>query len=198
MSRLRFTQTGPVAGDCTAPYRVDIDEECRTITELLKAILTERSDEWGYIFLMEVGKSWLDAPRIEYKGGEVLSTPQDTSWKNRKIECVTARGGWSSMDYYVRFAAKDEDEATKEQQRREDLEKNVAESIRAVAEYVIASADNYAKAVDDYIQRISITMEFNIDELPRVTFTQDAVPTTWINAVHDGRCHVWTHEGTKK
>ena len=80
---------------------------------------------------------------------------------------------------------------------REELEKNVAESIRAVAEHVIASADNYAKAVDDFTQHISISMEFNIDELPRVRFTQDAVPTTWINAVNDRRCRVWTKEGTK-
>lgn len=89
---------------------------------------------------------------------------------------------------------------------REELEKNVAESIRAVAEHVIASADNYAKAVDDYTQHISISMEFNVDELPRVRFTQDAVPRTWINAVSDRRCNVWagngrrvkgTNEGTK-
>lgn len=81
---------------------------------------------------------------------------------------------------------------------REELEKNVAESIRAVAEHVIASADNYAKAVDDYTQRISIEMEFNINELPRVTFTQDAVPRRWVNAVEDGRCHVWTGHGGAK
>ena len=80
---------------------------------------------------------------------------------------------------------------------REELEKNVAESIRAVAEHVIASADNYAKAVDDYTLHISISMEFNVDELPRVRFTQDAVPRTWINAVNDRRCNVWTGNGRR-
>lgn len=89
---------------------------------------------------------------------------------------------------------------------REQLKNSVADSIRAVAEHVIASADNYAQAVDDYTQHISISMEFNVDELPRVRFTQDAVPTTWINAVNDRRCNVWTggkrrmntpNEGTK-
>lgn len=210
-SRLKFTRTGPVAGDCTAPYSVEVDEECRTITELLKAVLEEKPNEWGKIYLMEVGQSWLSAPYIEYMNGEIVSTPEDTSFKNRTIECVTASGGWSRMDYYVRFKASgegtkeatadermDNDEATKEQQRREALERNVAESIRAVAEHVIASADNYAKAVDDCTQRISIEMEFNINELPKVTFKQDAVPRRWVNAVKDGRCHVWMGHGGAK
>lgn len=211
MSRLKFTRTGPEGGDCTAPYSVEVDEECRTISEFLKAILEENPNEWGKIYLMEVGKSWLSAPYIEYRNGEIVATSEDTSFKNRTIECVTASGGWSRMDYYVRFKAseegtkeaaaderRNEDEATKEQQRREALERNVAESIRCVAEHVIASADNYAKAVDDYSRRMSITMEFNVNELPRVTFTQDAVPRTWVNALKDGRCRVWMGGGTKE
>lgn len=210
-SRLKFTRTGPVAGDCTAPYSVEVDKECRTLVEFLKAILEENPNEWGKIYLMEVGQSWLSAPYIEYRNGEIVATSEDTSFKNRTIECVTASGGWSRMDYYVRFKAseegtkesvaderRDNDEATKERQRREALERNVAESIRAVAEHVIASADNYAKAVDDYSRRMSITMEFNVNELPRVTFTQDAVPRRWVNAVNDGRCHVWMGGGTKE
>lgn len=156
-SRLRFTQTGPEAGDCTAPYRVDIGEECRTITELLKAILTERSDEWGYIYLMEVCESWLDVPRIEYKEGEVLSTPQDTSWKNRRIECVTASGGWSRMDYYVRFAAKDEGtkadyEATKEpagSERRDNEEEKRDETV-ARGEIVNALIEKVSLSMEDH------------------------------------------------
>lgn len=216
--RLTLTRTGPEAGDCTAPYSVEVDKECRTLVEFIKAILEENPNEWGKIYLMEVGQSWLSAPYIEYRNGEIVATSEDTSsFKDRTIECVTASGGWSRMDYYVRFVEKDEgtkddeaakkqakderrneDEATKEQQRREALERNVAESIRAVAEHVIASADNYAKAVDDYSRRMSITMEFNVNELPRVTFTQDAVPRTWVNAVKDGRCHVWMGGGTKE
>ena len=78
---------------------------------------------------------------------------------------------------------------------REELEKNIAESIRCVAEHVIESADNYAMAVDDYAQSVTITMSFNVGELPTVTFRQDAVPRTWINAVRDGRCWVWTNGG---
>lgn len=207
-SRLKFTQTGPEAGDCTAPYSVELDKECRTLVEFLKAILEENPNEWGKIYLMEVGQSWLSAPYIEYRSGEIVATPEDTSFKNRTIECVAASGGWSRMDYYVRFKAseegtkepaeeerRDDGEATKEQQRREKLEKNIAESIRAVAEHVLASADTYAMGVSDDARGIEIKMTFNIDALPTVTFTQDACPRTWINAVRDGRCRIWTKEG---
>lgn len=78
---------------------------------------------------------------------------------------------------------------------REELEKNIAESIRAVAEHVIASADNYARGVNDDAVGIKIVMDFSVDALPTVTFTQDVRPRTWINAFRDGRCRIWTAEG---
>lgn len=139
MSRFRFIQTGPEAGDCTAPYKVDIDEECRDMTVFLKTVLTERSDEWGKIYLMETGQSWLDAPFIEYRRGELVSTPNDTSFKNRPIECVTASGGWSRMDYYLRFEAKNE--GTKEDERIDegDVEMQNGEIVNALIENVSLS-----------------------------------------------------------
>ena len=81
---------------------------------------------------------------------------------------------------------------------REEQEKNLAESIRAVAEHIIQCADNYARGVNDDATGIKITMDFRVDALPTVTFTQDVCPRTWINAVHDGRCKIWTEEGRRE
>lgn len=81
---------------------------------------------------------------------------------------------------------------------REELEKNIAESIRAVAEHVLAGADTYAMGVSDDAQGIEIRMTFNINEVPTVTFTQDVCPRTWVNAVTDGRCRIWTDEGRRE
>ena len=78
---------------------------------------------------------------------------------------------------------------------REEVEKNIAESIRAVAEHIIQCADNYARGLNDDAIGIKITMDFSVDALPTVTFSQDVCPRTWINAVHDGRCRIWTKEG---
>ena len=78
---------------------------------------------------------------------------------------------------------------------REELEKNIAESIRAVAEHIIQCADNYARGVNDDARGIKIVMDFSVDAMPTVTFTQDVCPRTWINAMHDERCRIWTEEG---
>ena len=78
---------------------------------------------------------------------------------------------------------------------QEEQAKNIAESIRAVAEHIIQCADNYARGINDDTIGIKITMDFRVDALPTVTFTQDVCPRTWINAVHDGRCRIWTKEG---
>jgi len=148
MGRLRFTKTGPEAGDCTAPYSVEVDEECRTITEFLKALLEENPNEWGKIYLMEVGQSWLSAPYIEYKNGEIVATPEDTSFKNRTIECVTASGGWSRMDYYVRFKASEEGtkEAAVDERRDNDEEKGDETVARG-------------EIVNALIEKVSLSME---------------------------------------
>lgn len=81
---------------------------------------------------------------------------------------------------------------------REEVEKNIAESIRAVAEHIIQCADNYARGINDDATGIKITMDFSVDAPPTVTFSQNVCPRTWINAVHDGRCRIWTEEGRRE
>lgn len=81
---------------------------------------------------------------------------------------------------------------------REELEHNIAESIRAVAEHVIAGADTWAMGVSDDARGIEIRMTFKIDSVPTVTFTQDVCPRTWVNAVTDRRCRVWTKEARRE
>ena len=156
-SRLKFTRTGPEAGDCTAPYSVEVDKECRTLVEFLKAILEENPNEWGKIYLMEVGQSWLSAPYIEYRNGEIVATSEDTSsFKDRTIECVTASGGWSRMDYYVRFGEKDEgtndDEAAKKQAKDERRNEEVEGSMDGMErnEIVNALIENTSLSMADH------------------------------------------------
>ena len=81
---------------------------------------------------------------------------------------------------------------------REELEKNIAESIRAVAEHIIENAETYAKGIDNHAQGMKIEMTFTIDALPTVTVTQDLLPKKFIDAIGDGRCRIWTADGRRE
>jgi len=150
MSRLRFTQNGPKAGDCTASYKVDIDKECRDLTVFIRTVLEENPNEWGRIYLMETGQSRFEVPFIEYRNGELISTPEDTSFKTRPIECVTASGGWSRMwsrvDYYVRLGAKDI--GTNKDERRDEWEGS--ENMGTKGEIVNALIENVSLSMEDH------------------------------------------------
>ena len=70
----------------------------------------------------------------------------------------------------------------------EEIQKDVAESIRAVAEQVIASADEYATRMDQ-ATGLRILMEFNINSLPTITVQKDI---SCARTMADKRCRVWT------
>ena len=74
---------------------------------------------------------------------------------------------------------------------REEVAKNVAESIRCVSEYVAEHADDYAQGMEDG-QGMEIKMVFELDALPSVVVERSVLPVKFINAIHDGRCGIWT------
>lgn len=94
--------SGPTAGDCTAPYSVQLDKEY-TVEELVNAIITNRSDEWGSIKLGSI-----IGPHIcSYRHG-VITSPIPDEYKGAMIANISAHGGWSNMDYAITVAAKSE------------------------------------------------------------------------------------------
>ena len=70
----------------------------------------------------------------------------------------------------------------------EEIQKGVAESIRVVAEQVIASADEYAVGMDQ-ATGLRILMEFQINSLPTITVQKDI---SCAKAMLDNRCRIWT------
>lgn len=70
----------------------------------------------------------------------------------------------------------------------EEIQKDVAESIRAVAEQVIASADEYAVDMDQ-ATGLRILMEFQINSLPTITVQKDI---SCARTMADKRCRIWT------
>lgn len=70
----------------------------------------------------------------------------------------------------------------------EEIQKDVAESIRAVAEQVIASADEYAVGMDQ-ATGLRILMEFQINSLPTITVQKDIFCARTMAEKH---CKIWT------
>ena len=70
----------------------------------------------------------------------------------------------------------------------EEIQKDVAESIRAVAEQVIASADEYAVGMDQ-ATGLHILMDFNINSIPSITVQKDI---SCARTITDNRCRIWT------
>ena len=79
--------------------------------------------------------------------------------------------------------------------KREVIVQNIAESIRAVAEHIAENAEVYAAGVDDNTQGLTIKVKFSIDSLPCVTVKNHLLPQKYIQAIHDGRCRIWTEDG---
>lgn len=114
---LKFTESGPVSGDCTAPYEVEWRTDGRrSVSAFVAVVLRDRSDQWGRIYLIDGDGGWMHAPFVEYRSGSVIRVSASfLGWDDdREIDSITARGGWGNMDYYVRFRktepAKDEGE----------------------------------------------------------------------------------------
>lgn len=94
-------QIRPEGGDCTAPYDVILDREY-TVREFVEAVLTNRPKEWGTIYYcMKDTPCSITDPCSEYERGYLeCNLPDDIL--DKKIVYVTARGGWSMMNYFIR------------------------------------------------------------------------------------------------
>lgn len=93
----KLEQNGRVRGDCTAPYRVELDKEY-TVSEFVQTVLTI-DREWGYIGIYCKDEIF-GKPTCEYKWGKLLYALPDNVL-NKKIVDVKADGGWSRMDYLL-------------------------------------------------------------------------------------------------
>lgn len=88
-----LTQVGQTRGDCTAPYKVNLDREY-TIEEFVNAVIKNRTDERGSVM---IGSRFSDAI-CEYHDGRITK-PIPESLKTIKILSATADGGWTLIDY---------------------------------------------------------------------------------------------------
>lgn len=99
----KMNQASPVRGDCTCSYDIILDKDY-TIREFIKTVLTEKSNEWGYIGINtdegDFSAKIFGDPRCEYKCGRLLcSLPEE--YLDKKINKVNGDGGWSRMDYLI-------------------------------------------------------------------------------------------------
>ena len=70
----------------------------------------------------------------------------------------------------------------------EEIQKDVAESIRVVAEQVIASADEYAVGMDQ-ATGLHILLDFNVNSVPSITVQKDI---SCVKAIINNHCRIWT------
>ena len=140
-NKLKFTNMGP-------EYVVEWNADgIRSVSAFVAAVLLERRNEWGSIYLIECEKGWMHAPSIEYKYGSVVSAP-DSFWEkddDREIDTITARCGWTNnMDYFVLF--KSANEGTDERRNKAEG----SESMGTKGEIVNALIENVSLSMEDH------------------------------------------------
>lgn len=98
---LKFTRTGNVRGDCTAPYAVELDKEY-TVGQLIDVILTRAGTlrEWGNIGIYD-GESIFGNPKCEYAYGRLGNGNMPSEFLAKKVIKVKADGGWSYMNFML-------------------------------------------------------------------------------------------------
>lgn len=97
---IKFKQVSKEYGDCTADYEVILDKQY-TVREFVSFVLSQK-DEWGEIQIYDPDKSWLDYDKYEYRYGN-LNDDIPSEIMGKKIISVSARGGWTAMDYVLKL-----------------------------------------------------------------------------------------------
>lgn len=87
---IKLKQTSPTGSDETAAFEVETDRE--TVADLVSDILNHKG-EWGFIEI--------DGKKYEYRYGGQIGKHIPSKELAKRIEKVTASGGWSRMDYYI-------------------------------------------------------------------------------------------------
>jgi hypothetical protein len=89
--KLNFKRTNSF-GDSTNKYDVNFEGEL-TLSQLIDIILSEKSDEWGEIYLAD---DWVHNKLIEYKRGKITEKVElFDEYKDKPIDWIEAHGGWS-------------------------------------------------------------------------------------------------------
>ena len=103
----KFIEKGPERGDCTAPYKIELDKKYTVLT-FIQEVLRNKPNEWGYIGIKSHDPDGLffGKPRIEYRGGEVLGGIENmpiyfVELLTTNVKSASADGGWTRMDYLL-------------------------------------------------------------------------------------------------
>lgn len=100
---MRFVKFGDTLGDETSTYKV-VEYNAKTVVEFINEVLEENPHEWGY-FERQFDNFPYQSGHLEYSEGELLNEVPD-EWQYKSIESIMAVGGWSRMDYLIRFKEK--------------------------------------------------------------------------------------------
>ena len=96
---MKFKQIGETSRDCTSPYEVS-DYKAITVREFIEEALTERPAEWGDFTINDGTEDWFLKNKSEYKYGSVINHFSG-DFLDMEISGITARGGYSNMDYTI-------------------------------------------------------------------------------------------------
>jgi hypothetical protein len=124
----RLSSVGLSGSDCTASYQVVFDNTAgRTVSNFIDEVLTKRNNEWGRITVISVepvidtssNKEFMarsfeehnTQPTethnvlscVEYRYGAFVGSGTEfiNLHGSRPITRASARGGWTSMDYFL-------------------------------------------------------------------------------------------------
>lgn len=91
---IKFVQSSPTSGDCTAAYDVILDK-AYTVREFVDYVFTNQKNEWGNFTFCGIfaGRS--------YHYGKWDEAPLPDEVMEQTIKKIEASGGWSCMDYYI-------------------------------------------------------------------------------------------------
>lgn len=89
---------GKTCNDATIYYENCEFEVNPTLGEFIDWLLNVQNGEWGYIALDRVFNR-----RLEYRWGKIVSDSFTPAEKAKKIALISADGGWTRMDYTIRF-----------------------------------------------------------------------------------------------
>lgn len=105
MKMLVFEQTSRTRGDETSSYNVTVQKENVTLREFINYLITERKGDWGYVNIQAAGNPWHSPTyQVEYRWGKIVSDNIPDDIKDKIIPSVLfADGGWSRMDYVIKF-----------------------------------------------------------------------------------------------
>lgn len=98
MELLEFKCTGGPYGDETSSYDVKVNKKFVTVNDIINYVL-DKKYEWGYICINSHGLT----EDFEYRYGTIIKDNIPEEIKSSNINSITASGGWSRMDYYIKI-----------------------------------------------------------------------------------------------